>query len=288
MALVFAVAVLIWQAVFREGRGGFLTVAFLDVGQGDAIFIEAPNGNQVLIDGGPNGGILRELGKLMSFYDRSIDALVVSNPDADHIAGFVDVIRRYKVGALIEPGTKPATAVYRSLEESAARDGVDRIIARRGDRLILDERRGIVLDMLFPDADASGFDTNEGSLVTKLSYGDSCFLMMGDAPRAVEGYLVSLDREYLKCQLVKAGHHGSKTSSSDVFVGAASPRYAVISSGAGNRYGHPHNEVLETFERFGVKVLRTDLLGSVIVRSDGLEVFVRNGGTENRPAVKFR
>src|SRR3990167_10037478 len=112
LGLLFVSTIFIWYAVIREDRQGILTIAFLDVGQGDAIYIEAPNGNQMLIDGGPPKAILSALRKVMPFYDRSIDVLLVTNPDQDHIAGFIDVLANFKVNAVVEPGTDSPTAIY--------------------------------------------------------------------------------------------------------------------------------------------------------------------------------
>ncbi|MEK7081382.1 MAG: hypothetical protein AAB888_00265, partial [Patescibacteria group bacterium] len=112
----------VWYAISAEERGGRLTVSVLDIGQGDAIFIEAPNGNQILIDGGPDSKVLRRLGEMLPFYDRSIDMFIVSNPDKDHIAGLIDVLRRYKVARVMEPGTVSKTAVYREFENEIEKE----------------------------------------------------------------------------------------------------------------------------------------------------------------------
>ena len=143
---------------------------------------------------------------------------------------------------------------------------------------MLDEKRGITLDVLFPDRDVSGLDTNDGSLVTRLSYGEICFLLMGDAPRGVEEYLTHLYGDYLHCAVLKVGHHGSRTSSSEFFVQKVAPQYAVISDGKDNSYGHPHQETLDTLKEFGVNVLRTDTLGTITFETDGVELWKRKWG----------
>lgn len=262
-----AAAALIWYAVLREERGGRLKVAFLDVGQGDAIYIEAPDGRQLLVDGGPPGAALRALSKVMPFYDRSIDVLVVSNPDADHIGGLIDVLGRYRVAALVEPGTKPDTETYRALLAAAAEKNVERFVGRRGMRI--DLGGGAVFAVLFPDRDASRMATNDGSLVGKLSYGATSVLFDGDAPQAVENYLASLDGRNLRSSLLKVGHHGSKTSTSPAFLGFVSPAAAIISVGKDNKYGHPNKETLDTLKRFGVPEERTDEKGTIVFVSDG-------------------
>lgn len=273
LGVLFAAAVLIWYAVVAEDRAGKLTVAFLDVGQGDAIFIESPTGAQMMIDGGPGAVMLRELGNVMPFYDRSIDLLLVSNPDTDHMAGFIATLRSFKVNAVVEPGTAGASSDYRALEELIKEKEVQRIIAHRGQRFNLGG--GAYFEILFPDRDVSGLDTNDGSIIGKLVYGNTSFLFPGDAPESIERYLASLDGAGLDVDVLKAGHHGSRTSTSDALLGFASPAIAVISAGKDNRYGHPHEEVLERLKRFDVETFGTYERGRVIMESDGETVKVK-------------
>ncbi|MBI2096224.1 MAG: MBL fold metallo-hydrolase, partial [Candidatus Taylorbacteria bacterium] len=237
------------------------------VGQGEAIFIESPTGSQVIIDGGPDGKVLRELSHLMPFYDRSVDMLLVSNPDKDHLAGFIDVLSNYKIGVVLLPGTEPDTEVYRVFSRAALAEGAERRLARRGMEVNLGG--GAVLRILFPDRDVSGLSPNDGSIVARLSYGEVDFLFPGDAPKKIENFLAAASPAGLKSEVLKVAHHGSKTSTADAFVAAVAPRFAVISSGKDNRYGHPHGEVLDTLSRFGVEVLRTDSLGTIIIKTDG-------------------
>lgn len=269
LGLLFAITIFIWYAVFLENRGNILTIAFLDVGQGDAIFIEAPNGNQMLVDGGPPKTVLSALRKVMPFYDRSIDMILVTNPDSDHIGGFVDVLRAYKVGELVEPGTQSPSATYSALEKTADNKNIPKIIAQRGMTIWLSKKRGIGFHILFPDRDVSGMATNNGSIVGRLVYGNTSIMFTGDSPNTIEHYLVSLDGKNLKSDILKAGHHGSRTSSSEEFVGYVSPESAVISAGAGNTYGHPHQETLDMFAKFDIKTFRTDQMGTIVMKSDG-------------------
>lgn len=257
----------IWNAIFAEERGGLLTVAFLDVGQGDAIFIEAPNGNQMLIDGGPGRAVFAPLGEMMPFYDHSIDVVIATHPDADHIGGIPEVLRRYDVNFFLDPGVPSDTGTYAALLSALEESAAEYIITRRGMRLALGG--GAVLEILFPDRDMAGADTNDASIVAKLVYGDTSFLLTGDSPQKIEKYLVSIDGKNLDVDVLKAGHHGSKTSTSEGLLGFSSPATAIISAGAGNRYGHPHEEVLARLREFGVKILRTDEEGTIVMKSDG-------------------
>ena len=263
----------VWQAVFAEERRGELLVAFLDIGQGDAIYIEAPNGNQMIIDGGPNGKILEELSKVMPPYDHSIDMIVVTNPDADHYAGFIDVLKNYDVAKIMEPGTVSDTATYEVFEKAVGDEGSEKIFARRGMNIKLSE--DVSFNILFPDRNVSESKINDGSIIGKLTYGNTSVMFTGDTTKKIENYLVGLDGKNLKSDVLKVAHHGSRTSTSENFVGFASPLYAVISDGKNNRYGHPHQETLDTLQKFGVKTFRTDQVGTVRMISDGEKILFK-------------
>lgn len=252
-----------------EDRDNTMKVYFLDVGQGDAIFIEAPNGVQVLVDGGPDAATVRALGRTIPFYDRSIDMLVVTNPDKDHINGFIDVLERYRVSHVVEPGTKTNTETYKLFRDRVAAEAAPTVIARQGTRFMLDPRRGAYLEVLFPDQDVSEWKTNDGSIVARLVYGGTSVLLAGDAPKETEEYLVAQGMD-VSADILKAGHHGSRTSSSAEFVAAVAPTYAVISAGKNNRYGHPHQEVVDILGSAAAEVLRT---------SDGTVRFLSDGKT---------
>lgn len=266
LSLLVLVCLFVWYAVYAESRSD-LTVAFLDVGQGDAIFIEAPNGNQVLIDAGPNKAVLRELSKVMPFYDRNINIVIESHPDSDHINGLVDVLRRYDVDYIMESGIKSDNAAFAEIEKIISEKNIKKVLVRRDTKVALGN--GAVLDILFPDRDPTGMDTNDASIVAKLVYGKNSFLFTGDSPQKMEKYLVSLDGKNLNANVLKVGHHGSKTSSSEEFLGYVSPEYAVISVGKDNRYNHPHQEVLDRLQKFGIKILRTDEAGTIETKTDG-------------------
>lgn len=272
--LIFAsVSVYLFWSVSRQR---FLTVAFLNIGQGDSIYIEAPNGNQILIDGGPGKSVLRELGAVMYFYDRSIDLVIASHPDADHISGLVDVFNNYKVSTFMEPGVSADTGVYKELESQVASRKAQgktiEILARRGQ--VVDLGGGVILEILYPNGDVVNWETNDASIVARLVYGENEFLLTGDAPFKTERALMYMDPSFesIKSDVIKAGHHGSKTSTSPEFVEAVNPEYGVISSGIDNRYGHPAEVVLDVLESAKVKTLRTDTMGRVVFTSDGVNL----------------
>ncbi len=266
--------------VFRFSRAGLLTVAFLDIGQGDSIFIESPTGNQMLIDGGPGRGVLRELSKVMPFYDRSINVVLATHPDADHIGGLNDVMDRFKTEIFLEPGVEGDTAMYKNLENKVAdkeRKGeTKKIVARRG--MNIDLGGGAILEILFPDKDVTNWETNDASIVARLVYGENEFLLTGDSPISTERYILSLDGAHggdLQSDVLKVGHHGSRTSTAPEYVQVVAPEYAVISVGADNRYGHPTQETLDTLTKAGIKILRTDIDGRIIFKSDGVNLEVK-------------
>ena len=258
---------LLFYLDFKNSNRDFV-FAMLDVGQGDALFVESPTGTQVLIDGGPPRKILGALSRVMSPFDRKIDAIIVTNPDQDHIGGFLDVLKVYKVGVVLEPGTFNDSKTYQNLKEEIKNKKIQDILARRGMRLNLGG--GAVIDILFPDRDVSDWTTNDGSVVGKLSYGETSIMLMGDATEETERIILEENsKNALLSDILKVGHHGSRTSTSPQFVEAISPTQALISAGGDNRYGHPHQEVLDTLNQFGVKIFRTDLLGTIIMKSDG-------------------
>ncbi|MEK7208808.1 MAG: ComEC/Rec2 family competence protein [Patescibacteria group bacterium] len=263
---LLAANIFVWLIIVRAERA-VLTVAFLDVGQGDAIFIEAPGGNQVLVDAGRGRQVLRALGPLMPFYDRSIDLIVATHPDADHIGGFPEVLKRYAVGFILDTGLAAETAVDRAFRQAATAEEAEIIAARRGTRIFLGA--GAVLEVLFPDRDPTGWETNTASIVARLTYGNREFLLTGDSPVKIEKYLVNLANRSLSADVLKVGHHGSKTSSAAEFLAAVAPEYAVISAGKNNRYGHPHESVLAALQKINAKILRTDEFGSIIFQTDG-------------------
>jgi len=272
--ILFALAIGIWYAVISEDRGGKLTVSFLNVGQGDAIFIDAPSGRQALIDGGRGRVVLRELARASPWWDRSIDVVVATHPDLDHIGGLPDVLARYRVGlvmrsSVLDEGSADSAA-FDAAADAEAKQGAALLVAKRGQ--IIDLGGGASMEVLYPDRDVSGVETNAGSIVARLVYGETAFMLTGDAPQAIEEYLALLDGKELHSNVLKAGHHGSKTSSSPLFLGYVAPEYAVFSRGCDNKYGHPAQETVERFAQFGIPAFDTCKDGTVTFVSDGQTV----------------
>ena len=266
----------IWYAEYDKPSGNTLTVSFLDVGQGDATFIEAPNGTQVLIDGGSGGSITRALSDVMPFFDRSIDMVIATHPDEDHIGGLPEVLKRFQVDQFLEPGVPDNNATLDTILRYIVVEEVEHVIARRGQRLWLDEEKGVYLQVLFPDRDVSEVtDANDGSIVIRLVYGETEFLFTADAPKGIENYVVWLDSESVQADVLKVGHHGSRTSTDEYFVGWVDPQYAVISAGCDNRYGHPHQEVIANLTKYTVEILETCTEGTIVFESTGTQSSLR-------------
>lgn len=270
VGIFFIFNIFIWAAVFRTDSRGVLTVAFLDVGQGDAIYIEAPNGNQVLIDGGPGRQVLRELGQVMPFYDRSLDVVLVTHPDQDHVGGLPAVLERMDVGNIVTTENTSKTGAYGAFEEAIQNEHASRILARAGERIILDD--GVVLEILFPDRNAYGWETNTSSIVARLTYGERSFLFTGDSPIAIERQLIHMYGGGMHTSVLKLGHHGSRTSSSREYLSAVDPEYAIISASLNNKYGHPHKEVTALLQELKIPEIRTAKSGTIIFKTDGTEL----------------
>ncbi|MFA6397428.1 MAG: ComEC/Rec2 family competence protein [Candidatus Paceibacterota bacterium] len=271
--------IFIWREIYVTENNTNLKVYYLDVGQGDSIFIEAPNGYQILIDGGPDKKVLRKLSEVMPFYDRTIDAIIVSHSDKDHIGGLPFVLKNYKVGKILESGNTSTSKVYAELENlintqkislfGFKKQKTEKILARTGQKIILDQKNSIHLDILFPDRDVSDLDSNESSVVAKLIYGNESFLFTGDSPKITEAYMFNHYKNSLQASVLKLAHHGSKTSSSELFLESVNPQYAVISSGKNNSYGHPHKETLDRLQKRGINYFNTADVGTIEFETDG-------------------
>lgn len=270
LCLVLAVCFVFVSVSALQSSKGTLTVAFLDVGQGDAVLIETPQGNQMLIDGGKGRAILRELGNQLSFFDRTIDVVLATHPDFDHIGGLPEVFQRFNVGMFLTSGVKDDGEDMAALLRAVAQEGNEVIKARDTMYLTLDT--DVVVEVLFPDREATHLEANTGSVVVKLTYKDTTFLFTGDAPAGIEAYLAGRYKEQLESDVLKLGHHGSKTSSALVFLGYVDPSHAVISAGCDNPYGHPHAVVLERLEQFNISYANTCNEGTIVFESDGIAV----------------
>jgi len=268
LVLVFS-NILVWSVLHQNKLTDTLTVSFLDIGQGDAIFIDSPQHGRVLIDGGKNRKVLSELTKVLPFGDKRIDIVIATHPDLDHIGGLPEVVDRYDVSLFLEPGVPSNNSTYEELLKMVSDKNISKLLARRG--MIINFGDGAKLYILYPlpNTDLKNFDPNDASIVAKLVYGKESFLLTGDAEIKTENALVHIDGSKLKSDVLKAGHHGSKTSSSLPFVEQVLPVTTIISAGLNNSYGHPHQEVSDRFNEIGSTILNTALVGSITFKTDG-------------------
>ena len=263
--------ILAWIAVYDLSQPAFLEVIFFDVGQGDAIFIETPKKHQILIDGGPGVVILEKLAKSMPFYDRTIDLIILTHPEFDHLSGFNEVLKKYKVSNILWTGIVRDTAEYKEWKKLIEEEKTEIFIAKAGQKILWESETNNYMEVLYPFENLEGKvfeDSNNTSIISKLVFGKNSFLFTGDAYKNVEGELINKKAE-IDSDVLKVSHHGSKTSSSEEFIKSVSPQIAVISAGIGNKYGHPHQEVLELLEKYDIKILRTDKDGDIKIISDG-------------------
>lgn len=268
LAAVFTAA--IWYAVFYFEDSRSVAVTFFDVGQGDAIFIELPDRNQILIDGGPGKTILSKLGRAMPFWDRSIDLLVLTHPHADHLDGLLEVLGRYRVGMVLESGVSHSIPEYQEWRTVLNEKNIPVVFARAGH--IVRAGSGISLRTLAPFDNESGKtkkNMHDANVVLRMVHGKNSFLFTGDAEKMEEYRMILEHASELDTDVLKVGHHGSKTSSTEEFLRAVSPRFAVIQVGKKNRYGHPAQEVIDRLITSGAKIFRNDLDGDIRFSSDG-------------------
>jgi competence protein ComEC len=248
--------------------GGELEVHFIDVGQGDSILIDLGE-TEVLIDGGEKSpGVVDYLKK---YVDGALEVVVATHPHSDHIGGLIAVLGAFQVEQIWYNGEQAESAIYTEFINAVKAEGTEAHIARRGDRIVTGSLTFLVLN---PKTLAG--TVNNNSIVLELSYGTVDFLFTGDAEKAAEAaMLAASDIPVPNIEILKVGHHGSRTASSPAFLAATSPEVAVYMAGIGNRYGHPHQETLAALTQIGAKVYGTDMNGTIHISTDGNTFIVR-------------
>ena len=242
-----------------------LNVHFLDVGQGDAVLISCDDA-YMLIDAGDN-----DKGTLVQNYLNKqgvehLDYIIGTHPDADHIGGMDVILYKFDCGTVMMPEVTNDTATYRDVIDTMKEKGYQNTAPVVGDSYSLGSAQFTILGPT-----DTYEDTNNNSIVLLLTHGDNKFLFVGDAEEKAEEDILA-EGVSVKADVLKVGHHGSRTASSEAFLQAVEPTYAVISCGQDNSYGHPHAETLNTLRSMGVKVFRTDEQGTVTATSDGHEI----------------
>jgi competence protein ComEC len=250
-----------------------LTMAFINVRQGDSILVILPNAKTLLIDGDDHENSGKVLATLQQHGLSHIDVVVATHPHADHIGGLIDVIKNVSVGQVIDSGQIHTTQIFEDFLDAIAEKQIPLKSVREGYSINLDTT--VKIDVLNPPAALpDGVDNeaqfNDNSIVLKLTYGQLSALLTGDMQETNEARLVSKNASALDAEVLKAGHHGSRTSSSSSFLNAVTPKVAIISLGSGNSYGHPHQEALDRLSAAGTEqIFRTDVDGTITLTTNG-------------------
>ena len=245
-----------------------LEVSFLDIGQGDAILITSPSGKQMLIDGGSTNKILEELARHISYFDRTLDVVVATHPDADHVTGLIPVLEKFKVDTVILSPSEGHTGIYNEVKNHIKVEDANVHVGATGD--VIDFGDGVLATILYPSKNyvEKKDDTNDASVSMIITYGDESVLLTGDLPSTEEGELMRAGLPK-KITVYKAGHHGSKYSSSEQLLSYIKPEYSVISAGKNNKYGHPSPQALERLQKYSKEILSTIDKGAITFITDG-------------------
>ena len=264
---------LLWLAVLSMPDGR-LHVYALDVGQGDAILVRTGDGQNVLIDGGPDPVLLASrLGEVLPFWERDIDLVLVTHDDTDHIGGLAPVAFRYRIGRVIHAGPMDSNAASIAWDAAVAAADIGRTSLGEGSEIVLGDCRLSVLHPPLPLAHNT-LSSNDQSLVVLLQRGRFRMLLTGDAGEAVERRLLAMDAS-LDATALKVSHHGAQSATSAAFLAAVTPQVALISVGADNRYGHPADVVVQRLESANTLVLRTDERGTIELATDGTQMWIK-------------
>lgn len=256
-----------------------LMVNFLDVGQGDAILIKTPKGKNVLIDGGPDANVIEDLSKSLPWYENTIDLVILSHPHDDHVGGLVSVFKKYNIKRAAYTGILHNSPAFLAWLKIVKEKHIPLSIIDKQQRITLDE--SCYLDIIHPFRSYFGKEMdnlNNSSIVAKLVYGKTSFLFMGDLEESAEKEMIlhysNESESFFTANVLKAGHHGSVTSSGEELLAKVKPSIVVIPVGKDNQFGHPSRRVLKRFEKQGTRIYRTDLDGELIISSDGEELIV--------------
>ncbi len=273
LLLMAVCAALVWAAVFSlpDGR---LRIYALDVGQGDALLIRSPQGHVIIVDGGPDPILLgTRLGQALPFWQRRIDLIIVSHEHSDHLAGLVPLTDRFDIGSVVQSEVWGSSLLSREWHRRLRDEGLTHVIVHRDTEIYLGDVR---MAVLHPAAGAAHntFNEDENSLVFALEYDTFRMLFTGDIGSITEIPLIARYPD-LASTVLKVPHHGSGGSSTEAFLAAVEPRYAVISVGHGNSFGHPAESVLQRLENQNASILRTDVHGTVALTTDGRQLWIR-------------
>ena len=264
---------LVWGSVFFNNSSESPEIYFLDVGQGDSELLVLNNKVKILIDGGPNSDLSKKLANILPRFNNYIDLIILSHPQLDHFGGFLDLIKRYKIGAFIYSGEDNNTQSFQNLKKALQEKNIPIIILKEKDKI---SYLGDRMEMLWPPQNFSEEDVNEETLVVKfISENGLSVLFTGDIGIKTEEKI--LKQHDVKADILKVPHHGSKNSSSANFLREVSPKVSVIEVGK-NSYGHPTKEVLNRLAQVKSQIFRTDQNGTlkIVLNGEKLNIFAQN------------
>ncbi len=274
-----AISLALWGLGFAVAHAGDLQMHVLDVGQGDSILLETPDKHHILVDAGiSRSGVAQTLERLGV---EELDLVFSTHAHADHIGGMGAVLAQFKVKQYLNSGLPHSTQTYKKLMGTLDTLDVDYRSVKAGE--VFEFEDDIQIRVIWPGARLSGTrsDLNSNSVVLRVTHGEDCLLLTGDAERATETVLLRHNVE--PCQVLKVAHHGSRHSNSMAFLQAIKPEIAIISAGFENRYGHPHNDALKRLESLKTQIYRTDQTGHITVLSTGSGLSVVDGLPTDAP-----
>jgi len=261
-----------------------LSIYFLDVGQGDSSIIITPDDRVVMIDSGPNESLI--LRYLQNLEISHIDLLIATHAHADHITGMNKIIAKYKPKAFIDPGIPHTTATYQRMITA-----IDKYNINYYEGISRKINLGSLSLTILPPAIPliKGSELNNNSVVVRLDYKDFSCLFTGDIEKERERQLLTESRSNLNVDILKVAHHGSSSSSSSLFIKSVGPKIAVICCGQDNKYGHPHQETISLLQSLGIEIYRTDLNGTILIKTDGIDyqIFTEKESIRAPPTVKI-
>jgi len=252
--------------------GHEMQVHFIDVGQGDSILIESPSGKTMLIDGGVKGAGQQIVSYLKELGINKLDIVVATHPDADHIGGFIPVLDNMTIEQFYDSGKVHTSQTFEEMLTRIDEKNIPYHVPKIGDDIEFDKD----VNVKVLNANDQATDNNDASIVLKMTYGNVSFLLTGDAGVALEKEMLQYD---VKATVLKAGHHGSNTSSSEEFIQAVKPEVTILSYGEDNKYGHPHAEIVDRLQAIGSKIYATADLGTITVSTDGVNYTVNGKET---------
>ena len=257
------------QKNFFQVSNHNLRFHFIDVGQGDSSLIITPKGKTILIDAGDEAHAKKVVSYIREQGIEKLDLVIATHPDADHIGGMDKVIKNFDIDVFAMPDVSAKTNQYKQIQRELKTKKMKATRLYQGDEVQIDD--DIDFEILSPVKGKKYDDTNEYSIVAKIVYKDTSFILMGDATMENEVDIINNVPD-IDIDVLKLGHHGSSTSSSDYFITKTSPNIAIISCGKNNKYGHPHQEVMRVLKKHGVTPYRTDEMGDIVITSDGKEI----------------